>query len=331
MTNRKTCEVKSNVMNINYLEFEQPIADLLAHIEELKRLSADSNSGVDLTSELNQLEKKNLELTKKIFSSLSDWQISQLSRHPMRPYTLDYVQRIFTDFHELAGDRAFADDKAIVGGLARLNGRPVMAIGHQKGRDTKERTLRNFGMPRPEGYRKAMRLMKLAERFGMPVITFIDTPGAYPGVGAEERSQAGAIAESLKLMSDLTVPVVCTVIGEGGSGGALAIGVGDRVNMLEYSTYSVISPEGCASILWKSADKAPLAAEAMNITAHRIKDLGLIDNVVKEPLGGAHRNYDEMAENLKQRIETDLAELSGISADRIVEQRYSRLMKYGYC
>lgn len=331
MTNRKTCEVKSNVMNINYLEFEQPIADLLAHIEELKRLSADSNSGVDLTSELNQLEKKNLELTRKIFSSLSDWQISQLSRHPMRPYTLDYVQRIFTDFHELAGDRAFADDKAIVGGLARLNGRPVMVIGHQKGRDTKERTLRNFGMPRPEGYRKAMRLMKLAERFGMPVITFIDTPGAYPGVGAEERSQAGAIAESLKLMSDLTVPVVCTVIGEGGSGGALAIGVGDRVNMLEYSTYSVISPEGCASILWKSADKAPLAAEAMNITAHRIKDLGLIDNVVKEPLGGAHRNYDEMAENLKQRIETDLAELSGISADRIVEQRYSRLMKYGYC
>lgn len=331
MTNRKTCEVKSNVMNINYLEFEQPIADLLAHIEELKRLSADSNSGVDLTSELNQLEKKNLELTKKIFSSLSDWQISQLSRHPMRPYTLDYVQRIFTDFHELAGDRAFADDKAIVGGLARLNGRPVMVIGHQKGRDTKERTLRNFGMPRPEGYRKAMRLMKLAERFGMPVITFIDTPGAYPGVGAEERSQAGAIAESLKLMSDLTVPVVCTVIGEGGSGGALAIGVGDRVNMLEYSTYSVISPEGCASILWKSADKAPLAAEAMNITAHRIKDLGLIDNVVKEPLGGAHRNYDEMAENLKQRIEIDLAELSGISADRIVEQRYSRLMKYGYC
>lgn len=318
-------------MNINYLEFEQPIADLLAHIEELKRLSADSNSGVDLTSELNQLEKKNLELTKKIFSSLSDWQISQLSRHPMRPYTLDYVQRIFTDFHELAGDRAFADDKAIVGGLARLNGRPVMVIGHQKGRDTKERTLRNFGMPRPEGYRKAMRLMKLAERFGMPVITFIDTPGAYPGVGAEERSQAGAIAESLKLMSDLTVPVVCTVIGEGGSGGALAIGVGDRVNMLEYSTYSVISPEGCASILWKSADKAPLAAEAMNITAHRIKDLGLIDNVVKEPLGGAHRNYDEMAEKLKQRIETDLAELSGISADRIVEQRYSRLMKYGYC
>lgn len=318
-------------MNINYLDFEQPIADLLAHIEELKRISHDSNSSVDLTTELNQLEKKNLELTKKIFSSLSDWQISQLSRHPMRPYTLDYVERIFTDFHELAGDRAFADDKAIVGGLARLNGRPVMIIGHQKGRDIRERTLRNFGMPRPEGYRKAMRLMKLAERFNIPVLTFIDTPGAYPGVGAEERSQAGAIAESLKLMSDLNVPIICTVIGEGGSGGALAIGVGDRVNMLQYSTYSVISPEGCASILWKSAEKAPLAAEAMNITAHRVKDLGLIDNVVQEPLGGAHRNYDAMAENLKQRLEQDLAELSDMPSDRIIEQRFSRLMKYGYC
>ena len=319
------------MMNINYLDFEQPIADLLAHIEELKRLSADSNSSVDLTAELNQLEKKNLELTKKIFSALTDWQISQLSRHPMRPYTLDYVSRIFTDFHELAGDRAFADDKAIIGGLARLDGRPVMVIGHQKGRDIKARTMRNFGMPRPEGYRKAMRLMKLAERFNIPVITFIDTPGAYPGVGAEERSQAGAIAESLKLMSDLKVPVICTVIGEGGSGGALAIGVGDRVNMLEYSTYSVISPEGCASILWKSAEKAPLAAEAMNITANRIKDLGLIDNVVTEPLGGAHRNYDEMDENLKTRILDDLAELSTLSSDRIIEQRYTRLMKYGYC
>ncbi len=319
------------MMNINYLDFEQPIAGLLAHIEELKRLSADSNSSVDLTAELNQLEKKNLELTKKIFSSLTDWQISQLSRHPMRPYTLDYVSRIFTDFHELAGDRAFADDKAIIGGLARLDGRPVMVIGHQKGRDIKARTMRNFGMPRPEGYRKAMRLMKLAERFNIPVITFIDTPGAYPGVGAEERSQAGAIAESLKLMSDLKVPVICTVIGEGGSGGALAIGVGDRVNMLEYSTYSVISPEGCASILWKSAEKAPLAAEAMNITANRIKDLGLIDNVVTEPLGGAHRNYDEMAENLKKRLLDDIAELSTLSSDRLIEQRFTRLMKYGYC
>ena len=284
-------------MNINYLEFEQPIADLLAHIEELKRLSADSSSGVDLTTELNQLERKNLELTKMFFSSLTAWQISQLSRHPIRPYTMDYIDSIFTDFHELTGDRGFAVDKAIIGGLARLNGRPVMVIGHQKGRDTRERTLRNFGMPRPEGYRKAMRLMKLAERFNVPIVTFIDTPGAYPGVGAEERSQAGAIAESLKLMSELTVPVICTVIGEGGSGGALAIGVGDRVNMLEYSTYSVISPEGCASILWKSAEKASLAAEAMNITAPRIKDLGLIDNIVKEPLGGAHRDYDEMAKN----------------------------------
>ncbi|SFS41986.1 acetyl-CoA carboxylase carboxyl transferase subunit alpha [Succinivibrio dextrinosolvens] len=318
-------------MNINYLEFEQPIADLLAHIEELKRLSSDSSSSVDLTTELNQLEKKNLELTKKIFSSLSDWQISQLSRHPMRPYTMDYIDRIFTDYHELAGDRAFADDKAIIGGLARLNGQSVMVIGHQKGRDIKERTLRNFGMPRPEGYRKAMRLMKLAEKFNIPVITFIDTPGAYPGVGAEERSQAGAIAESLKLMADLKVPVICTVIGEGGSGGALAIGVGDRVNMLQYSTYSVISPEGCASILWKSADKASLAAEAMNITAHRIKDLGLIDNIVTEPLGGAHRNYDEVAESLKQRLEADLSDLQNLPAESLLEQRYARLMKYGYC
>jgi acetyl-CoA carboxylase carboxyl transferase subunit alpha len=318
-------------MNINYLEFEQPIADLLAHIEELKRLSQDQNASIDLTTELNQLEKKNLELTRKIFSNLSDWQISQLSRHPMRPYTMDYITRIFTDFHELSGDRAFADDKAIIGGLARLDGHSVVVIGHQKGRDTKERTLRNFGMPRPEGYRKAMRLMKLAERFRIPVITFIDTPGAYPGVGAEERSQAGAIAESLKLMSDLKVPVICTVIGEGGSGGALAIGVGDRVNMLEYATYSVISPEGCASILWKSADKASLAAEAMNITAHRILDLGLIDNVVAEPLGGAHRDYEEISSSLKQRLLQDLSELSNLSPDALLEQRYQRLMKYGYC
>lgn len=318
-------------MNINYLDFEQPIADLLAHIEELKRLSEDVSSNLDLTKELHQLEKKNLELTRKIFSSLSAWQISQLSRHPMRPYTLDYISRIFTDFHELSGDRAFADDKAIVGGIGRLNGMPVMIIGHQKGRDTRERTLRNFGMPRPEGYRKAMRLMKLAERFHMPFVTFIDTPGAYPGVGAEERSQAGAIAESLKLMSTLRVPVVCTVIGEGGSGGALAIGVGDRVNMLQYSTYSVISPEGCASILWKSADKASLAAEAMNITAPRLKELGLIDNVVEEPLGGAHRAYDEMAKSLKERIESDIKELLNLPADKIIENRYDRLMHYGYC
>lgn len=318
-------------MNINYLDFEQPIADLLAHIEELKRLSTNVGSDVDLSKELKQLEKKNLELTKKLYSSLTAWQISQLSRHPMRPYTLDYVSRIFTDFQELAGDRAFADDKAIVGGMARLNGLPVMVIGHQKGRDTKERTMRNFGMPRPEGYRKAMRLMNLAERFHMPIITFIDTPGAYPGVGAEERSQAGAIAESLKLMAELQVPVICTVIGEGGSGGALAIGVGDRVNMLQYSTYSVISPEGCASILWKSAEKAPLAAEAMNITADKVKSLGLIDQVITEPLGGAHRDYDTMAKNLKDCLSTQLSELLKLDVEDLKAKRFERLMSYGYC
>lgn len=318
-------------MNINYLDFEQPIAELLAHIEELKRISSTVGSDVDMSKELAQLEKKNSELTKKIYSSLSSWQISQLSRHPMRPYTLDYVQRIFTDFQELCGDRAFADDKAIVGGLARLNGMPVMVIGHQKGRDVRERTMRNFGMPRPEGYRKAMRLMRMAERFGLPIITFIDTPGAYPGVGAEERSQAGAIAESLKCMAQLKTPIICTVIGEGGSGGALAIGVGDRVNMLQYSTYSVISPEGCASILWKSADKAPLAAEAMNITADKIKALGLIDEVIKEPLGGAHRDYDAMSKSLKNALVSELQILKGMPLDRLIEQRFDRLMHYGYC
>lgn len=318
-------------MNINYLDFEQPIADLLAHIEELKRLSTTVGNDVDLSKELKQLEKKNVELTRKLYSSLSDWQISQLSRHPMRPYTMDYVKRIFTDFQELAGDRAFADDKAIIGGMARLEGMPVMIIGHQKGRDTKERTMRNFGMPRPEGYRKAMRLMRLAERFHIPVLTFIDTPGAYPGVGAEERSQAGAIAESLKMMSDLKVPVICTVIGEGGSGGALAIGVGDRVNMLQYSTYSVISPEGCASILWKSAEKAPLAAEAMNITANKVKSLGLIDEIVPEPLGGAHRDYDQMAENLKNCILRELDSIKSVSIEECLTNRFDRLMSFGYC
>ena len=318
-------------MNINYLDFEQPIAELLAHIEELKRISSTVGRDVDMSKELAQLEKKNLELTKKIYSSLSSWQISQLSRHPMRPYTLDYIERIFTDFQELAGDRAFADDKAIVGGVARFNGMPVMVIGHQKGRDVRERTLRNFGMPRPEGYRKAMRLMRMAERFGLPIITFIDTPGAYPGVGAEERSQAGAIAESLKLMAQLKTPIICTVIGEGGSGGALAIGVGDRVNMLQYSTYSVISPEGCASILWKSADKAPLAAEAMNITADKIKALGLIDAVIKEPLGGAHRDYDATSKAIAQTLTEQLQILKGLPTDRLIEQRFARLMSYGYC
>lgn len=318
---------------MEYLDFEKPIADLVDHIEELKRLSKDmsSDSDVDLTKELRALEKKNETLTKKIFGSLSAWQISQLSRHPRRPYTLDYIERIFTDFRELSGDRAFADDRAIVGGLARLNGMPIMVIGQQKGRDIRERTLRNFGMPRPEGYRKAARLMRMAEKFHIPLVTLIDTPGAYPGVGAEERSQAGAIAENLKLMSDLRIPVVCTVIGEGGSGGALAIGVGDRVNMLQYSTYSVISPEGCASILWKSADKAPLAAEALNFTAPRLKQLGLIDNVVPEALGGAHRDYDVTAANLKQRLVTDLNELLNLPLDRLIEQRFTRIMHYGYC
>jgi acetyl-CoA carboxylase carboxyl transferase subunit alpha len=254
-----------------------------------------------------------------------------MARHPQRPYTLDYIEHIFTDFDELAGDRAYADDKAIVGGIARLDGEPVMVIGHQKGRETKEKIKRNFGMPRPEGYRKALRLMEMAERFKMPIITFIDTPGAYPGVGAEERGQSEAIARNLKVMAGLTVPVVCTVIGEGGSGGALAIGVGDRVNMLQYSTYSVISPEGCASILWKSADKAPVAADAMGITAQRLKELKLIDNIVEEPLGGAHRNVEKMAKRLKDRIQQDLNALRPLETEQLLEQRYQRLLGYGYC
>lgn len=318
-------------MNMNFLEFEQPIAELLAQIEELKHVSANVGSSVDLTDEINHLEKKNEELTRKLFSDLGAWQISQLARHPQRPYTADYISRIFTDFDEMAGDRAYADDKAIVGGTARLDGQPVMVIGHQKGRDTQEKIKRNFGMPRPEGYRKALRLMQMAERFKMPIITFIDTPGAYPGVGAEERGQTEAIARNLKVMSSLKVPVICTVIGEGGSGGALAIGVGDRVNMLQYSTYSVISPEGCASILWKSAEKANIAAEAMGITAARLKELKLIDGIVSEPLGGAHRNVDEMANLLKQRLLTDLNELHSLHTDELLKQRYQKLMSNGYC
>ncbi len=318
-------------MNMNFLEFEQPIAELLAQIEELKHVSANVGSSVDLTDEINHLEKKNEELTRKLFSDLGAWQISQVARHPQRPYTADYISRIFTDFDEMAGDRAYADDKAIVGGTARLDGQPVMVIGHQKGRDTQEKIKRNFGMPRPEGYRKALRLMQMAERFKMPIITFIDTPGAYPGVGAEERGQSEAIARNLKVMSSLKVPVICTVIGEGGSGGALAIGVGDRVNMLQYSTYSVISPEGCASILWKSAEKANIAAEAMGITAARLKELKLIDGIVSEPLGGAHRNVDEMANLLKQRLLTDLNELHSLHTDELLKQRYQKLMSNGYC
>ncbi|WP_421222300.1 acetyl-CoA carboxylase carboxyl transferase subunit alpha [Aeromonas sp. 602293] len=313
-----------------FLDFEQPIAELQAQIDELKHVS-EGNHAVDLKDEIRRLEKKNEELTKKIFGDLGAWQVSQMARHPQRPYTFDYIEHIFTDFDELAGDRAYADDKAIVGGIARLDGEPVMVIGHQKGRETKEKIKRNFGMPRPEGYRKALRLMEMAERFKMPIITFIDTPGAYPGVGAEERGQSEAIARNLKVMAGLTVPVVCTVIGEGGSGGALAIGVGDRVNMLQYSTYSVISPEGCASILWKSAEKASVAAEAMGITAQRLKELKLIDNIVEEPLGGAHRDVEKMAKNLKARIKQDLDALRPLDTEQLLEQRYQRLLGYGYC
>ncbi|HEV2212577.1 MAG TPA: acetyl-CoA carboxylase carboxyl transferase subunit alpha, partial [Gammaproteobacteria bacterium] len=277
-------------MNLNFLEFEQPIAELEAKIEELRFVGDES--AISITEEIERLQAKSRALTENIFANLSAWQVAQLARHPQRPYTLDYVQRLFTDFEELKGDRSYADDPAIVCGVARFDGKPVAIIGQQKGRDTKEKIRRNFGMPRPEGYRKALRIMKLAERFRLPIFTFIDTPGAYPGVGAEERGQSEAIARNLFEMSTLRVPIICTVVGEGGSGGALAIGVGDRVLMLQYSIYSVISPEGCASILWKSADKASEAAEAMGITAERLKTLGLIDGVLKEPLGGAHRDMD---------------------------------------
>jgi len=314
-------------MNPNYLDFEQPIAELEAKIEELRFVGDDTE--VNIGDEISKLEEKSRSLTKNIFSKLDSWQTSKLARHPMRPYTLDYIDRIFTDFQQLHGDRAFSDDMALVGGLARLDGMPVMVIGHQKGRDTKENIRRNFGMPRPEGYRKALRLMKLAERFRIPVITFIDTPGAYPGIGAEERNQSEAIARNLFEMADLKTPVICTVIGEGGSGGALAIGVGDRIMMLEYSTYSVISPEGCASILWKSADKAPLAAEAMGITAKKLKDVGLIDQIIREPLGSAHRDINEAARNIKQALIDNLEAFEKMGMEKLLEERYRRLTSYG--
>lgn len=317
-------------MSFNYLEFEKPIAELEAKINELQNVNRGGELDLGLEQEITNLKEKNRELTKKIFSNLGAWQVAQIARHPLRPYTHDYIKRIFTEFDELAGDRTYANDLAIVGGIARLDDDPVMIIGQQKGRDTAEKIKRNFGMPKPEGYRKALRLMEMAERFNMPIITFIDTPGAYPGIGAEERGQSEAIARNLKVMSGLKVPVVCTVIGEGGSGGALAIGVGDRVNMLQYSTYSVISPEGCASILWKSASKAEDAAEAMGITAEKIKKNGLIDNIVDEPLGGAHRDMDLMAASLKQRIKQDLADLRALSKEELLDQRYQRLMSYGY-
>ncbi len=318
-------------MSLNFLDFEQPIAELDAKIEELELVNNGQELDLDIEEQITQLREKNKEQTKKIFSSLDPWQTARVARHPQRPYTLDYIPRVFTEFDELAGDRAYADDSAIVGGTARLDGKPVMIIGHQKGRSTAEKVKRNFGMPRPEGYRKALRLMEMAERFNMPIITFIDTPGAYPGVGAEERGQSEAIARNLKVMARLTVPIVCTVIGEGGSGGALAIGVGDRVNMLQYATYSVISPEGCASILWKTAEKAPTAAAAMGITAGRIKELNLINSIVEEPLGGAHRDVDIMAAQLKQAIKKDLTDLEGLSKEELIEQRYERLMSFGYC
>ena len=319
-------------MSLNFLEFEQPIAELEAKIEALRDVSRrDESNSVDLEKEIEQLEKKSLELTKKIFGDLGAWQVAQLARHPQRPYTFDYVEHMFEEFDELAGDRAFADDKALVGGIARIDGRPIMVIGHQKGRGTTEKVKRNFGMPKPEGYRKALRLMKMAERFRMPIVTFIDTAGAYPGVGAEERGQSEAIATNLKAMSGLTVPVICNVVGEGGSGGALAIGVGDCVNMLQYSTYSVISPEGCASILWRDADKAPQAAEAMGLTAPRLKELELIDNIIEEPLGGAHRNVPLMANSLKAQIKATLEELDQLDTEALLERRYQRLMSYGYC
>ena len=318
-------------MSIQFLEFEQPIAELEAKIEELRLVNQGGEFDVGIEEEITKLRTKSSDLTRKIFSDLGAWQISQLARHPMRPYTLDYVGRIFTEFDELAGDRAYADDKAIVGGLAKIDDQPIMLIGHQKGRDTHEKIKRNLGMPKPEGYRKALRLMKMAERFNLPIVTLIDTPGAYPGVGAEERGQSEAIARNLFEMAQLRVPIICTVIGEGGSGGALAIGVGDRVNMLQYSTYSVISPEGCASILWKSADKAPLAADAMGVSAPQIKELGLINSIVEEPLGGAHRDHDGMAANLKATIKQQLNQLKTLDVENLMEERYQRLMSFGYC
>jgi acetyl-CoA carboxylase carboxyl transferase subunit alpha len=312
---------------MNFLDFEQPIAELEAKIEELRHVG--NNKEININEEISRLKKRSGELTESIFSSLSPWQVSQLSRHPQRPYTKDYIERIFTDFEELHGERAFADDPALITGIARLDGVPVAVIGHQKGRDTKDRIMRNYGMPKPEGYRKALRIMRLAERFNIPVLTFIDTPGAYPGIGAEERGQSEAIARNLMVMSELKTPIIATVIGEGGSGGALAIGVADRLLMLQYSTYSVISPEGCASILWKSADKAKEAAEIMGITAPRLNELGLIDRIVDEPLGGAHRDFDEVAKQIKQVLVEELKQLKQLSATEVVTQRQEKLRKFG--
>jgi len=311
----------------HFLEFEQPVAELETKIEELRYVQ--SESAVDISDEIDRLGKKSLQLTKEIYSTLTPWQVTLIARHAQRPYTLDYVNDIFTDFHELHGDRHFADDQSIVGGLARFNGQACMVIGHQKGRDTKERGLRNFGMSRPEGYRKALRLMKLAEKFGMPVFTFVDTPGAYPGIGAEERGQSEAIGRNIFEMAQLEVPIIATIIGEGGSGGALAISVGDQLLMLQYSIYSVISPEGCASILWKSAERASDAAEALGITAHRLKAFGLIDKIVNEPVGGAHRDPKQMAVYLKRALNDALRQVSDLSPKELLQRRYERLQSYG--
>ncbi len=314
-------------MKTTFLEFEQPVAELESKIEELRFVQDDS--ALDISEEIQRLQKKSRALTKDIYAKLSAWQISQVARHPQRPYTLDYLGGLFTDFQELHGDRGFANDPAIVGGIARFNGTPVMVIGHQKGRDIKERQYRNFGMPRPEGYRKALRLMRLAEKFSLPLFTFIDTPGAYPGIGAEERGQSEAIARNLYVMAELKTPIICTVIGEGGSGGALAIGVGDRTLILQYSTYSVISPEGCASILWKSAEQAPEAAETLGITAPRLLGLGLVDRMVDEPLGGAHRDWPAMFGALSGALAEALAEVKSSPLDEVLNARYQKLMQYG--
>lgn len=310
-----------------FLGFEQAIAELDAKIEELRFVQDDS--AVDISEEIERLVKKSQQLTKDIYAKLTPWQVSQIARHPQRPYTMDYVREIFTDFHELHGDRTFADDQSIVGGLARFNGQACMVIGHQKGRDTKERAMRNFGMPKPEGYRKAMRLMKVAEKFNLPIFTFVDTPGAFPGIDAEERGQSEAIGHNLYVMAELKVPLIATIIGEGGSGGALAIAVGDSVLMLQYATYSVISPEGCASILWKTADRAADAAEALGLTAHRLKAIGLVDKIINEPLGGAHRDPKQMAAFLKRALSDTLRQFQGMKTKELLAARHEKLMAYG--
>lgn len=314
-------------MNLNFLDFEQPIAELEAKIQELRMVGTDSD--INITDEISRLEAKSRQLTKDVFSRLTPWQVTQLARHPLRPHALDFIERIFTEFDELHGDRALSRGQTIVAGLARFNGQPVVVLGHEKGRKTQEKVERNFGMPNPEDYRKALRLMQMAEKFKLPIFTFIDTPGAYPGIGAEERNQSEAIARNLFVLSRLKTPVICTVIGEGGSGGALAIGVGDCTLMLQYSIYSVISPEGCASILWKSADKASVAAEAMGVSAEKNLEVGLIDQIVPEPLGGAHRDYDTVAMSLKEALSEKLIELQGYSTSQLLDSRYQRLMSYG--